>query len=46
MKIAEKHGGRPYATGLYFASKAKQVLGEARVARLKEFKATLTPEVS
>ncbi len=27
MKIAEKHGGRPYATGLYFARKAKQVLG-------------------
>jgi Fe-S oxidoreductase/FAD/FMN-containing dehydrogenase len=44
MKIAGKHGGRPFSTGLYFASKAKQVLGEERVARLKEFKAVADPE--
>ena len=38
MKIAERHGGRPYSTGLYFASKAKEILGAERVARLKAFK--------
>jgi FAD/FMN-containing dehydrogenase/heterodisulfide reductase subunit C len=43
MKIAEKHGGRPYATGLYFASKAKEVLGDDRVRRLKAFKAQADP---
>ena len=44
MKIAGKHGGRPFSTGLYFAGKAKQVLGEDRVAKLKEFKATADPK--
>ncbi|MFC1919401.1 (Fe-S)-binding protein [Chloroflexota bacterium] len=43
IKIAEKHGGRPYSTGLYFAKKAKQVLGEDRVNRLKAFKARVDP---
>jgi len=38
MKIAEANGGRAYSTGLYFKSKAKKVLGEERLARLKEFK--------
>ncbi len=38
MKIAEEHGGRPYATGLYFASKAESILGEGRTRRLKAFK--------
>jgi len=38
MKIAEKVGGRPYSTGLYFSKKAKKVLGEERVKRLKAFK--------
>jgi len=38
MKIAEKHGGRAYSTGLYFARKAPQVLGKERLARLKAFK--------
>ena len=37
IKIAEKHGGRPYSTGLYFKHKAKAVLGEKRVARMKSF---------
>jgi Fe-S oxidoreductase/FAD/FMN-containing dehydrogenase len=44
MKIAEKHGGRPYATGLYFAGKAKDVLGEERAGRLKEFKRQVDPK--
>ncbi len=38
MKIAEKHGGRAYSTGLYFARKAPQVFGKKRLARLKAFK--------
>jgi Fe-S oxidoreductase/FAD/FMN-containing dehydrogenase len=38
INIAEKHGGRAYSTGLYFAKKARQVLGEARVRRIRQFK--------
>jgi len=44
MKIAEKHGGRPYATGLYFAKKAKEVLGKDRVKKLKDFKNQIDPK--
>jgi Fe-S oxidoreductase/FAD/FMN-containing dehydrogenase len=44
MKIAEKHGGRPYATGLYFASKAKEILGEERARQLKAAKAQMDPK--
>ncbi len=43
MKIAEKNGGRPYATGLYFAGKASQILGRERLGRLKAFKARVDP---
>ncbi len=43
MKIAEKYGGRPYSTGLYFAGKAGRILGEERLGRLKAFKALLDP---
>jgi len=43
MKIAEKHGGRPYSTGLYFARKAQQVLGRERVNQLKAFKEKVDP---
>jgi Fe-S oxidoreductase/FAD/FMN-containing dehydrogenase len=39
FKIAEKYGGRPYSTGLYFARKAKKVLCAGPAKRLKEFKA-------
>ncbi|MFH2011613.1 MAG: FAD-binding and (Fe-S)-binding domain-containing protein [Pseudomonadota bacterium] len=38
IKIAEKHGGRAYSTGLYFTKKAKDVLGTGRVTKLKRFK--------
>ena len=44
MKIAEKYGGRAYATGLYFKSKAKAVLGKDRLARMKSFKKKIHPE--
>jgi Fe-S oxidoreductase/FAD/FMN-containing dehydrogenase len=44
LKIAENHGGRPYATGLYFAKKARDILGEDRLRRLREFKAQSDPK--
>jgi Fe-S oxidoreductase/FAD/FMN-containing dehydrogenase len=43
IKIAEKHGGRAYATGLYFSSKANDVLGSERVDRIKTFKSQVDP---
>ena len=43
MKIAQKHGGRPYATGLYFTSKADRILGKERAKRLKAFKREVDP---
>ena len=42
--IAGKHGGRPFSTGLYFSGSSRTVLGEERVARLKEFKAKVDPK--
>lgn len=44
IKIAEKFGGRPYATGLYFTKKAKKILGEEKVKNLTEFKKRIDPE--
>ena len=44
MKIAEKYGGRAYATGLYFKSKAKTVLGKDRLAQMKSFKKKVDPK--
>lgn len=44
IKIAEKHGGRAYSTGLYFTSKVKQIMGEDRVSRLKSFKRQVDPK--
>ena len=43
MKIAEKYGGRPYSTGLYYANKAEKVLGAERVKRIKAFKKEVDP---
>jgi len=43
IKIAEKHGGRAYATGLYFSRKAPEILGKERLGRLKEYKAQVDP---
>jgi Fe-S oxidoreductase/FAD/FMN-containing dehydrogenase len=43
LKIAQKHGGRPYSTGLYFTQKASQVIGKERVLRLKAFKKQFDP---
>ena len=43
MDIAEKHGGRPYSTGMYFASRADEILGAERVERLRDFKRQVDP---
>ena len=42
-KIAQKYGGRPYATGLYYSKMAPEVLGAERVEVLKAFKAKSDP---
>jgi len=42
-KSAEKHGGSSYSSGLHSGRKAAEVLGEARLARLKAFKAEVDP---
>ena len=44
MKVAERHGGRAYATGLYFTGKAKSVFGAERLARLRDFKRKVDPK--
>ncbi len=43
IKIARKHGGRAYSTGLYFAREAESVLGRERLNRLRQFKAQVDP---
>lgn len=43
IKIAERHGGRAYSTGLYFARKAKKILGKERLIGIKKFKKTADP---
>ncbi len=43
MKIAEKYGGRAYATGYYFSGKAREILGAERVKRLRGFKDRIDP---
>ena len=44
MKIAEKHGGHAYSTGLYYSNKAQQVLGKTRAARIAAFKREVDPK--
>ena len=41
--IAEKYGGRPYATGLYYTKMAPKILGKDRVKALKAFKKKADP---
>ena len=43
MKIAEKHSGRPYSTGLFYSGKADKVLGKANVQQVKSFKKESDP---
>lgn len=44
IKIAQKNGGRPYSTGLYFTSKIKDILGTERALRMKRFKKSIDPK--
>jgi Fe-S oxidoreductase/FAD/FMN-containing dehydrogenase len=44
MKIAERYGGRPYSTGLYFATRANEILGKDAVNRLRAFKNKQDPK--
>jgi Fe-S oxidoreductase/FAD/FMN-containing dehydrogenase len=44
IKIAEKHGGRAFATGIYLGKKAAMILGENRVKQLETLKAQIDPK--
>jgi Fe-S oxidoreductase/FAD/FMN-containing dehydrogenase len=44
MKIAEKYGGYPYSTGIYFTGKAKKIMGKDVLLRLKDFKRRIDPK--
>lgn len=43
MRAAEKFGGGAYATGVFFAERAPQILGAERFERLKTFKKQVDP---
>ena len=43
MDIARAHGGRPYSTGMYFSSRADEILGAHRVKALRDFKREVDP---
>jgi Fe-S oxidoreductase len=43
IKIAEKHGGRAFATGIFLGKKAPLILGESRIQQLKALKAQIDP---
>lgn len=43
IRIAKKHGGRPYSTGLYFAREIESIYGKKRSRRLKAFKQQVDP---
>ncbi len=43
VAIAKKHGGRPYATGMYFTAFAPDVLGRDEAERLRAFRAEVDP---
>ncbi len=44
MKIAKKYGGRPYSTGMYFATKAKEIFGKDRFKQLKKYHKEVDPK--
>jgi Fe-S oxidoreductase/FAD/FMN-containing dehydrogenase len=43
IRIAERHGGRAFSTGIYLGKKAPMILGENRVKELKALKAQIDP---
>ncbi len=44
IQKAKRHGGRAYASGLYFAHEADDILGAERVRRLEAFKRQVDPQ--
>lgn len=44
IKIAKKHGGAAYSTGLYFRREADSVLGRDKVVALRQFKKERDPQ--
>ncbi len=44
LRIALKHGGTPYSTGVYFVHYSDTVLGRERVRRLKKYKSKVDPK--
>jgi Fe-S oxidoreductase/FAD/FMN-containing dehydrogenase len=43
VKIAKKHGGRAYSTGLYLAGEAERIMGKDRLRRMRAFKREVDP---
>jgi Fe-S oxidoreductase/FAD/FMN-containing dehydrogenase len=43
-RIAERHGGRAFATGIYLGEKAPMILGEERVKQIMAFKGEIDPK--
>jgi len=43
VKIAEKYGGRPYSTGIYFTPWAERIMGKEKLSTLRAFKRTSDP---
>ena len=43
LKIAEKYGGRPYSSGLYFTQKLNQILGKDRADAIRAYKKKVDP---
>ena len=46
IKIAMRHGGRAYSTGVYFKRHADEILGAERVKAMQAFKAHVDPRGS
>jgi Fe-S oxidoreductase/FAD/FMN-containing dehydrogenase len=44
IRIAERHGGSAYSTGLYFRRQAERVLGKERLRRLRQHKQRVDPQ--
>ena len=44
IKIAMKHGGRAYSTGIYFKRHADEILGAERVKAMQAYKAQVDPK--
>jgi FAD/FMN-containing dehydrogenase len=43
LHLAVRHGGRPYATGMWFAAAAKSVYGERKFKTVKDLKKKVDP---